>query len=189
MKSREREAYLPGSRMKAMACCAGRTTLPPLALLFFLCFLYFLVCFCLSLTLYFPPVFRTPLYSLSACFLSRFSWVSIGEGKPISGMGVLEINLKVPVVFPLCFFFSLSPSLFSLGSAFFLPLAFSCSSPVFLQFFPQFFLFSRSWLFLPALSHLLWLYSQECQASLQLKRLQSHYCRNRSCGRRRRRRC
>jgi hypothetical protein len=30
--------------------------------------------------------------------------------------------------------------------------------------------------------------ARECQASLQLKRLQSHYCRNRSCGRRRRRR-
>jgi hypothetical protein len=30
--------------------------------------------------------------------------------------------------------------------------------------------------------------ARECQASLQLKRLQSHYCRNRSCGRRWRRR-
>jgi hypothetical protein len=30
--------------------------------------------------------------------------------------------------------------------------------------------------------------ARECQAPLQLKRLQSHYCRNRSCGRRRRRR-
>jgi hypothetical protein len=30
--------------------------------------------------------------------------------------------------------------------------------------------------------------ARECQASLQLKWLQSHYCRNRSCGRRRKRR-
>jgi len=138
MKSREREAYLPGSRMKAMACCAGRTTLPPLALLFFLCFLYFLVCFCLSLTLYFPPVFRTPLYSLSACFLSRFSWVSIGEGKPISGMGVLEINLKVPVVFPLCFFSLCLPPCSASVLPFFSPWLFRVPPLFFSSFFHSF---------------------------------------------------
>jgi hypothetical protein len=67
-----------------------------------LCYAFYLICIIvLQVIFHVRPVyrvFRTPLYSLSACFLSRFSWISIGEGKPISGMGVLEINLKVPVV-------------------------------------------------------------------------------------------
>ena len=98
---------------------------------------------------------------------------------------VLFLSLDLCSVFPLFFSpvsgfssgfsFSFFPSVFP---SFFLPcrMAFSC---------PQcFFFFScplRSLIFSGFIA-------RECQASLQLKRLQIHYCRNRSCGRRRRRR-
>jgi hypothetical protein len=88
----------------------------------------------------FPSCFQnTSLLSLSACFLSRFSWVSVGEGKPISGMGVLEINLKVPVVclfFFLFGFFRLSLSIFFLVLV---PLSFLSSSLFPGSFPPSFF--------------------------------------------------
>jgi hypothetical protein len=51
-------------------------------------------------------------------------------------------------------------------------------------------LFFLSFLWFPPVRSLIFsgFIARECQASLQLKRLQSHYCRNRSCGRRRKRR-
>jgi len=74
------------------------------------------------------------------------------------------------------FFFSFSLSQ-PLGSALFFPVLGFFFPPVLLFFSPP-----RSLIFYGFIA-------RECQASLQLKRLQSHYCRNRSCGRRRRRRC
>ena len=79
---------------------------------------------------------------------------------------------------------AISPACFSVSSFFYFCL-FISGPPLFVALF-----FSFRFCDSPPLRSLIFsgFIARECQASLQLKRLQSHYCRNRSCGRRRRRR-
>ena len=100
---------------------------------------------------------------LVALFSSLYYVCSEGEGGGATGD---EVGAPVLAGHCASLFFFVSP-VFSLS----VPLVLFSSSPPLL----------RSLIFSGFIA-------RECQASLQLKRLQSHYCRNRSCGRRRRRR-
>jgi len=117
----------------------------------------------------FSPVFFSPFQSNPPSFVPQFFFLFVRllcffEKKPGEPKSALS-------------FFLFSPSRF-------------CGSfpPRFCPFF--FPLCDSSFFLLPSLRSLIFsgFIARECQASLQLKRLQSHYCRNHSCGRRRRRR-
>ena len=187
-------------------CCSF--TFPSLFCVFFLFYpLVFLpvrglLCFCSSSLYYLCScvLWCSQCYFLSSglfpfLVLCPIFSVQDGDNGGKSTRCCWLMDQNFPLVLFLSQSFSCSPGFFVLFPGFFPgsvipPKSFSVfllSAPRFCPFspfrsltvFP--FLLSRSLIFSGFIA-------RECQAPLQLKRLQSHYCRNRSCGRRRRRR-
>ena len=161
---------------------------------FFLFQLHLVLFFPFLYPLCFPPGF---FVSLSSLVLTRSS-VSLRRNRGVTVLQFWFVLLGCSLVLCVCLF----PGLSSLSNGFFFRVFSSgfsaCSPSVSCFFFPV----SPTWVFFfPSVAHSFSLFllpsrslifsgfiARECQAPLRLKRLQSHYCRNRSCGRRRRRR-
>lgn len=200
------------SRIILVSVCAALLFSPSLCVLFFvaldLCSTFFSVICPLLFTpcaLFFPTILPSFSLSFSPVFLPLFLFRLLPLLAPVffflfSSLFRALLSSSLPLLW-----FSGSPFQSNSSSVFFIfsfrvPGLFSLftlpplQSPVFLSCSPLFFFPLVPWISTsavpPPLRSLIFsgFIARECQAPLQLKRLQSHYCRNRSCGRRRRRR-